>query len=99
MGQECNYLKECNILKEKFIFEPKNFKELSNYIKKLKFLRKPINKSKAIPFAYYFMVYGRKFKHFKCSFDDCYYKKIPISHLNTGMRKIKKYKNILQKFI
>lgn len=99
-GKNVITLRNAIYSKEKFIFEPKNFKELSNYIKKLKFLRKPINKSKAIPFAYYFMVYGRKFKHFKCrSFDDCYYKQIPISHLNTGMRKIKKYKNIFQKFI
>ena len=95
-GKNVITLRNAIFSKEKFIFEPKTFKELLNYIINLKFLKNPINRSKVLPYAYYFMVFGRKFKYFKCkSFDECYYKNIPVSHLNLWMRKIKNYKNNL----
>ncbi len=95
-GKNVITLRNAIYSKEKFIFEPRNFEELKNYIIKLKFLKKPIDKKKVIPFAYYFMVFGKKFKFFKCkNFNECFYKNIPTSHLNPIMRKIKKYKKYL----
>ena len=97
-GKNVITLRNAIFSKEKFIFEPKTFKELLNYIINLKFLKNPINRSKVLPYAYYFMVFGRKFKYFKCkSFDECYYKNIPVSHLNLWMRKIKIIKIIYKK--
>tara|TARA_Y100000591_G_C21812615_1_gene688810 strand:- start:1132 stop:1782 length:651 start_codon:yes stop_codon:yes gene_type:complete len=93
-GKNVITLRNAIYSQEKFIFEPKNFKELSNYIINLKFLKNQINRNKVLPYAYYFMVFGKKFKYFKCiSFDECFYNNLPVSHLNLWMRKIKNYKN------
>ena len=97
-GKNIITLRNAIYSKSKIIFEPKNYEELKNYIIKLKFLKKIINKKKAIPFAYYFMVFGKKFKFFKCkNFNECFYKNTPVSHLNPFMRKIKNYKKYLLK--
>ena len=97
-GKNIITLRNAIYSKSKIIFEPKNYEELKNYIIKLKFLKKPINKKKAIPFAYYFMVFGKKFKFFKCkNFNECFYKNTPVSHLNPLMRKIKNYKKYILK--
>ena len=92
-GKNVLLLRNAYYSKKKVVFEPKNFKELRSYIINLKFLKKPPNKKKVLPFAYYFMVYGKKFKWFKCkNFDECYYKNDFISHLNPLLKKIKEYK-------
>ena len=90
-GKNVITLRNAIYSKGKLIFEPKNFNELKKYIINLEFLRKPLNKKKIIPYAYYFMVFGKKFKFFKYSnFEECFYKNEPISHLSPFMRKVKK---------
>ena len=95
-GKNVLTLRNAYYSKKKIIFEPKNFTELKNYILNLKFLKKPPNKKKVLPFGYYFMIFGKKFKFFKCkNFDECYYKNKQITHLNPFLKKIKKaYTNL-----
>ena len=79
--------------KDKLIFEPKNILELKKYILNNKKSKRKDNKYKSLRYAYYFMSYGKRFKFFKCkSFDDCYYGKIQLSHLNKILLKIKNLK-------
>jgi hypothetical protein len=84
--------------KNNFIFEPKSYQQLKKYISNLEFLQNLDYRKKALPFAYYFMVFGKKFRYFNCKgFDSCFYKGIQISHLNPLMIELKKYKKILNK--
>ena len=79
--------------KDKLIFEPKNFTELKRYLSKIKKSKIKDKKNQSLRYAYYFMVFGKRFKFFKCkSFDDCYYGKIQTSHLNKLLLKIKNFK-------
>lgn len=89
-GKNVITLRNAIYSKEKLIFEPKNISELRNYIINLKFLKEPINKKKVMSFAYYFMIFGKKFKFFRCkSFNECLYKNKPITHLSLFMRILK----------
>ena len=78
-------------------YEPKNFKNIKSIIKNFK-KYKIINPNRALPFAYYFMTFGKKFKFFKCKdFDECYYKNLPISHLNSLLYVVKRIKKKLSR--
>lgn len=90
-GKNVITLRNAIYSKEKFIFEPKNINQLKSYIINLKFLKKPVDKKKVMPFAYYFMIFGKKFKFFHCkSFNECEYKNKPITHLSFFMRILKR---------
>ena len=98
-GKKVITLRNAIYSKHKIIFEPRNFNELKKYIVNFKKIIKKskIDKSKVMKFAYYFMIFGKKFKYFKCNeYDQFYYNHKPISHLPNLILKMK---NIVKYFI
>ena len=78
--------------KSRLAFEPRNLKQIKQFLKNNKNFKKKISWKKSLPFAYYFMVFGIRYKFFRFkNFNECYYKNLRVTHLSPLLDFVKRY--------